>query len=137
MYRDQFQNQLDVLPWMQGQETGLIKAFDANDWIYQTWAYDRHDVGMTPGMNGDYVKALRAIKAKTLILVGTKDLLNPEWESRDAARYIRDVRYVTISPGSVTGHASAGGIFPADIDFLNGEIGRFLDQLTENGRTLQ
>jgi homoserine O-acetyltransferase len=45
MYRDQFQNQLDVLPWLQQQETNLIKAFDANNWIYQTWAYDRHDVG--------------------------------------------------------------------------------------------
>src|SRR5713101_5471686 len=80
MYRDQFQNQLDVLPWLEAQESNLIRVFDANDWIYQTWAYDRHDVGATPGMNGDYVKALRAIKAKTIILTGTKDLLNPEWE---------------------------------------------------------
>ncbi len=44
---------MDVLPWLQAQETALIKAFDANDWIYQTWAYERHDVGATPGMNGD------------------------------------------------------------------------------------
>ena len=51
--RDQFANQMDMLPYLQTQETGLIKAFDANDWIYQTWAYDRHDVGTTPGMNGD------------------------------------------------------------------------------------
>jgi len=58
MYRDQFQNQLDVLPWLEAQETGLIRVFDANDWIYQTWAYDRHDVGTTPGMNGDYVRAI-------------------------------------------------------------------------------
>ena len=90
--RDQFPNQMDILPWLQAQETALIKAFDANDWIYQTWAYDRHDVGTTPGMNGDTVKALRAIKAKTLIMTGTKDLLNPEWEPQDAARFIRDVR---------------------------------------------
>ena len=86
------------------QETAQIKLFDANDWIYQTWAYERHDVGTTPGMNGDMVKALRAIKAKTLIMVGTKDLLNPEYEPQDAARFIRDVRTVTISPGTVTGH---------------------------------
>src|SRR2546423_3943972 len=43
--RDQFPNQLDILPPMQAQETALIKAIDANDWIYQTWAYDRHDAG--------------------------------------------------------------------------------------------
>ncbi len=137
MYRDQFQNQLDVLPWLAAQEASLIKAFDANDWIYQTWAYDQHDVGTTPGFNGDYVKALRAIKAKTLILVGSKDLLNPEWEPEAAAHYIRDVRVLTISPGTVTGHASAGGIFPADVDFLNHETGAFLDLVTDRGKKLE
>ena len=59
MYRSQFKNGMDVLPWMEQQETALIKAFDANDWIYQTWAYERHDVGTTPGINGDTAKALR------------------------------------------------------------------------------
>jgi len=36
-------------------------------------------------MNGDYARALRAIKAKTLIMTGVKDLLNPEWEPLEAA----------------------------------------------------
>jgi len=137
MYRDQFTSPLDVLPWLDAQEANLVKVFDANDWIYQTWAYDRHDVGTTPGFNGDYVKALRAIKAKTLILTGTKDLLNPEMEPQDAARYIRDVRVVAINPGPVTGHASAGGVFPADVDFLNQEIGGFLDLVTNRGKKLE
>jgi len=136
MYRDQFQNPLDVLPWLEVQEGNLVKGFDVNDWIYQTWAYERHDVGATPGFNGDYVKALRAIKAKTIILIGTKDLLNPEWEPQEAARYIRDVQVVTISPGTVTGHASAGGAFPADVDFLNREISTFLDSVTDRGKKL-
>jgi homoserine O-acetyltransferase len=137
MYRDQFQNPMDVLPWLQAQEAAQIKLFDANDWIYQTWAYERHDVGTTAGMNGDAVKALRAIKAKTLIMTGTKDLLNPEYEPQDAARFIRDVRSITISPGTVTGHAAAGGVFPADVDFLNREIGQFLDLVTQNGAKLK
>src|SRR5438477_1264003 len=136
MYSAQFKNGVDVLPWMEQQETAALKAFDANDWIYQTWAYERHDVGTTPGMGGDTVKALRAIKAKTLIITGTKDLLNPEWEPRDAARYIRDVRAVTISPGTVTGHASAGGGIPSDVEFLNRETGVFLDTVTEGGKKL-
>ena len=88
-------------------------------------------------MNGDTVKALRAIKAKTLIMTGTKDLLNPEYEPQDAARFIRDVRTVTISPGTVTGHAAAGGGFPADVDHLNREIGQFLDLVTQNGAKLK
>jgi homoserine O-acetyltransferase len=36
MYSAQFKNGIDVLPWMEQQETALLKAFDANDWIYQT-----------------------------------------------------------------------------------------------------
>ena len=136
MYRYQFPNQADVLPWLRTQEDAQIPLFDANDWIYQTWAYDAHDVGTTPGMNGDYVKALRAIKAKTVILAGQKDLLNPEWEPLEAARYIRDVRYVTIRPEAITGHASAGGLFPADVDFLNVEITSFLDLVTARGARL-
>ena len=32
--------QADVLPWLKAQEDALIALFDANDWIYQTWAYD-------------------------------------------------------------------------------------------------
>jgi len=137
MYRYQFPNQADVLPWLKTQEDAQIPLFDANDWIYQTWAYDAHDVGATPGMNGDYVKALRAIKAKTLILVGQKDLLNPEWEPLEASRYIRDVRFVTIRPEAITGHAAAGGAFPADVDFLNTEITSFLDIVTGRGARLR
>jgi homoserine O-acetyltransferase len=127
-YRAQFKNPLDVIPWLQQQETTLLKAFDANDWVYQTWAYERHDVGTTPGMNGDTDKALQAIKAKTLILLGSNDLLNPEWEPQDAARSIRDAKVVTISPESATGHAAAGGAIAADVEFINRETASFLDQ---------
>jgi homoserine O-acetyltransferase/O-succinyltransferase len=136
MYAAQFKNGMDVLPWMEQQETALIKLFDANDWIYQSFAYDRHDVGTTPGFGGDTAKALASIKAKTLILTGTKDLLNPEFEPMESAKNIPNVKMMTISPGSVTGHASAGGFFPADVEFLNHEVGVFLDGVTEGGKKL-
>ena len=134
MYAAQFKNGIDVLPWMESQETALFKAFDANDWIYQSWAYDRHDVGTTPGFDGDTGKALASIKAKTLILTGTKDLLNPEFEPTGMGKFIPNVTMKTISPGSVTGHASAGGFFPADVEFINREASGFLDGATEGGK---
>jgi homoserine O-acetyltransferase/O-succinyltransferase len=136
MYSAQFKNGMDVLPWMEAQETAALKAFDANDWIYQTWAYERHDVGTTPGFNGDTAKALAAIKARTLILTGTKDLLNPEFEPQQAGKSITNVKMMTISPGTVTGHASAGGAIAADVEFLNREAGAFLDGVTEGGKRL-
>lgn len=126
MYSAQFKTGTDALPWMEQQESALLKAFDADDWIYQTWAYEKHDVGTTPGFNGDTAKALASIKAKTLILTGTKDLLNPEFEPTDMGKNIPQVTMKTISPGTVTGHASSGGAIPADVDFLNREVGAFL-----------
>jgi homoserine O-acetyltransferase len=130
MYSAQFKNGLEVLPWMQAQETAALKAFDANDWIFQTWAYQAHDVGATPGFNGDTAKALASIKAKTLILTGTKDLLNPEFEPIEMGKHIPNATIKTISPGTVTGHAAAGGGFPADVEFLNRETAAFLDAVT-------
>ena len=127
MYSAQFKNGMDVLPWMEQQETALLKAFDANDWIYQTWAYERHDVGTTKGFDGDTAKALASIKAKTLILTGTKDLLNPEFEPINAGKSIPNVTIMTISPETVTGHASAGGSIPRDVEFLNRETAQFLN----------
>ncbi|MHB8272428.1 alpha/beta fold hydrolase [Bradyrhizobium sp.] len=136
MYSAQFKNGMDALPWMEAQETALLKAFDANDWIYQTWAYERHDVGTTPGFNGDTAKALASIKAKTLILTGTKDLLNPEFEPIEMGKNIPNATMKTISPGTVTGHAAAGGAIPADVEFLNKETAAFLDAVTEGGKKL-
>jgi homoserine O-acetyltransferase/O-succinyltransferase len=137
MYRYQFANPLDVLPWLKAQEDALMNVFDANDYIYQTWAYETHDLGSTPGMNGDLIKALRTIKAKTLIMTGVKDLLNPEWEPLDAAHYIRDVRTVTINPTSITGHFAAGGFISADVEQINAEAGTFLDIVTQRGAKLR
>ena len=136
-YRDQFARPLDVLPWLKTQEDAVLNAFDPNDFIYQSWAYETHDVGATPGMNGDYAKALGTIKAKTLIMTGVKDLLNPEWEALEAARHIRDVRTVSINPDSVTGHMAAGGFRPADIEQINTEVARFLDAVTQGGARLR
>ena len=128
MYRDQFrQDPLAVLPWLEQQTGNLVRAFDANDWIYQTWAYERHNIADTPGMGGDMDRALRSITAPTLVLTGTTDLLNPEYEPQDAAQRMPDARVVTIRPGSVTGHASAGGAFPDDVAFLNRAVTGFLN----------
>ena len=35
--------------------------------------------------------------------------------------------------GTITGHASAGGFFPADVEFLNRETGAFLEKFLGAG----
>jgi kynurenine formamidase len=44
----------------EGDEHGARRAAGADplDWIYQSWAYDAHDVGTTPGFGGEAVKFL-------------------------------------------------------------------------------
>ncbi len=117
------------------QETGWNRM-DAADWIYQSWAYDQHNVGTTPGFNGDYNRALGSIKARTLILAGSTDLLNPEYEAMRAARQIKDVRYVAINDKRPLGHLSGAGATAPESEVQNREIGAFLDSLAEQGRKL-
>ena len=72
-----------------------------------------------------------------MILTGTKDLLNPDFEPKEAAKNIPNVKVVTISPGTVRGHASAGEFNPADVEFLNREAAAFLVDVTEGGNKLR
>jgi len=140
--RAQFPNPMDVLDWIKAQEDSVVKSgFDANDWIAQTWAYDRHNVGDTPvdgkaAFGGDPLRALRSVKAKTLLMTGTLDLYNPVEEAIEAAAAIPGGRYVEIP--SVQGHVAASpGFRPADLEFINTTVRTFMDNLTDGGRKLQ
>lgn len=121
-----FPNAQDEIAFLKGVADAGWKRIEAIDWVYQTWAYDAHNVGTTPGFNGDYHRALKSIKAKTLILAGTGDLLNPEYEAMEAAHYIPDVRYVAINDRRPMGHLSGAGVSAPENELQNAEIARFL-----------
>jgi homoserine O-acetyltransferase/O-succinyltransferase len=120
-------NAADVLPFQVKQEdTRVASKFDANDWIWQTYAYDKHNIGGAAPFNGDYKAALATIKAKTIILQAALDLLNPADEGAAAAKLIPGAVYATIP--SVQGHL-AGAMTPTtgeDVAFLNKTIIGFL-----------
>jgi homoserine O-acetyltransferase len=99
-------------------------GFDAHDYLYQSWAYEAHDVGSTAGFNGNTAAALASIKAKALILAPPLDLFNPSQSGRDAAARIPGARFVEIP--SVQGHQAATSTRPEDAAFLNSVIGEFL-----------
>jgi homoserine O-acetyltransferase len=132
-----YPNNMDAVAYLKNVQDGGWRRMDAVDWVYQSWAYDQHNVGTTPGFNGDYHRALRSIKAKTLILAGSADLLNPEYEATEAAHYINDVRYVAINPQRPMGHVSGAGISAPENELQNREIAGFLDVVTERGRKIQ
>jgi homoserine O-acetyltransferase len=133
--RAMFPHPLDVLPWIAQQQDAVLKiGFDANDWIAQSWAYDHHDVGTTPGFDGDYLKALRSIKAKALLMNAPGDLYNPTEEAIEAAKYIPDARYVQIP--SLQGHTAGSAAKFADVELMNRTVRDFLDAVTDGGRKL-
>jgi homoserine O-acetyltransferase len=122
---DMFLQPLETLEWMD-RVTADNKAagFDATDWLYQSWAYQEHDVGATPGFHGDLEAALGAIQARMLILAPPLDLLNPVLCAQEAADLIPGAMLVEIP--SVQGHQSAGTASAEDAAFLNEEISAFL-----------
>lgn len=127
----------DVIPYMKFWEDAFIKGkIDANDMIYQSNALIGHSVAYTPGFNNDYIKALRSIKAKVLLLPARNDVLVPVDQVKDDAKYIKDVRVAEIP--TLYGHMGASNIFsPADVDFCNRIVREFLNDVTNSGETLK
>jgi len=99
-------------------------GFEAHDYLYQSWAYEAHDVGTTPGFGDKTRRALASIRAATLVLAPPLDLFNPEASAREAAAAIPGACFVEIP--SIQGHQAATSTDPRDASFLNGAIGEFL-----------
>src|SRR5215471_2503885 len=87
---------------------------DPVDWVYQSFAYDAHDVGTTPGFNGDTAAALRSIRAPTLLLVPELDLYNPVEDAIEAAAHIPKATLVRVAGHA--GHAVAADGSPEIAD---------------------
>ena len=99
-------------------------GFDAHDYLFQSWAYEAHDVGTTTGFGGDTAAALASIDAKTLVLAPPLDLFNPAEAARAAAAQISGAQFIEIP--SVQGHQAATSTNARDAAFLNRVIGDFL-----------
>ena len=102
-------------------DLGEATAFDAHDYLYQSWAYEAHDVDRTPELEGD---ALASIEAPVLIAAPPLDLFNPAESARKAAQAIRNARLLEIP--SVLGHSAASAIHASDGELLNRAIREFL-----------
>jgi homoserine O-acetyltransferase len=99
-------------------------GFDAHDYLYQSWAYEAHDVGTTTGFRDDTEAALASINAKTLVLAPPLDLFNPVAAARAAADSIPGAQFVEIP--SAQGHQAATSTKAEDAAFLNRVIQEFL-----------
>jgi homoserine O-acetyltransferase len=104
--------------------THFIPGADANDLILQMRTWERHDVGKTPGFNGDVERALRSIKVPILYMPSETDLYFPVGDARYEAGFIPHVSLMPIP--SLWGHTAGAASNPTDAKFLNENIARFL-----------
>ena len=94
------------------------------DWLHQSWAYDAHDVGTTPGFGGDTARALASVRARVLVLAPSYDLYNPAFAAREASAAIPGARFVEL-PGH-DGHRSANGVMAGSTAALREAVRDFL-----------
>ena len=122
-----FAQGVDVVDWLREEEEAtLAGGFDANDWLYQTWAYDAHDVGGGRGFRGDTAAALASIRARTLVMGPALDLYNPAEQQREIGALVPRACYVEIP--SIQGHAAAAGAEASDVACIDAAVARFLDR---------
>jgi homoserine O-acetyltransferase/O-succinyltransferase len=90
---------------------------DPNNLLTMLWTWQRGDIGATPGFDGDHVKALKAIKAKTIALPAEKDLYFPPEDEEYAVSHMSNAE-LRVIPG-VWGHFAGGGANPVDIKYID------------------
>jgi homoserine O-acetyltransferase len=105
----------------------IIKGFehaDANDYVLQARTWERHDVGTTPGFDGNTERALRSIGVPVLYMPSTTDLYFPLGDAEYERQFIRRVEFAPIP--SLWGHPAGAAPDSADATFLNTHIREFL-----------
>ncbi|HEX6895480.1 MAG TPA: homoserine acetyltransferase, partial [Bryobacteraceae bacterium] len=110
--------------YFEARRKNFQASADANDLILQMRTWERHDVGATPGFNGDVERALRSIKVPLLYMPSETDLYFPISDARYEAALIPGVSFMPIP--SLWGHTAGAASNPADAKFLNERIGAFL-----------
>ncbi len=100
---------------------------DANNLIAQAMTWQQHNVGTTPGFDGDQESALRSIRAKVLYMPGETDLYFPLGDANYEAQFIEHLEFAPVA--SIWGHTAGAGSSPEDAEFLNAKIRAFLSGL--------
>jgi len=117
---------------LQNFRTNFIPGADANNLILQMRTWQQHDVGGTPGFNGDVERALRSIRVPVLYMPAETDLYFPITDATYEQAFIRNVVFAPIR--SLWGHPAGAAPNEEDGRFLNERIGAFLGVASSNSK---
>lgn len=100
--------------------------WDANDLLAKLWTWKHADISDNPAFDGDFAKALGAIKARAIVMPSTSDLYFPPEDSAEEVRHMpnAELRPFVSDWGHVAG---SPGKLPAFDRFLDEAVSDLLE----------
>ncbi|HEY9640204.1 MAG TPA: alpha/beta fold hydrolase [Coleofasciculaceae cyanobacterium] len=103
---------------------GFFLKKDANNLLTMLWTWQNGNIGNTPGFDGNFEKALAAIKAKAIVMPADMDLYFPPEDNEYEVKFMPNAELRVIQ--SVYGHFAGGGMNPVDTKFIDDSLKELL-----------
>ncbi|SIR50332.1 MULTISPECIES: alpha/beta fold hydrolase [Acidiphilium] len=104
---------------------GFFLPKDPNNLLTMLWTWQNGDISDNELYDGDFAKALGAIKAKAYVMPGQTDLYFPPEDSAFEVAHMPDATLIPVP--SIWGHFAGGpGTNPVDVDFIDGKLKELL-----------
>lgn len=104
---------------------GYFRRRDANDLLAMLWTWQHADISANEIYKGDFAAALRAIKARAIVMPGATDLY---FRVRDNELEVAQMPYAKLRPiPSIWGHVAGLGVNPPDNAFIDAALHELLE----------
>jgi homoserine O-acetyltransferase len=101
---------------------GYFRRRDANDLLTMLWTWQHADISANPKYSGDFAVALRAIRARAIVMPSETDLYFRVNQLEVELMPNAEQRSIPL----IWGHAAAFGVNPADNAFIDTAIKELL-----------
>jgi homoserine O-acetyltransferase len=103
---------------------GYFRRRDANDLLAMLWTWQHADISANEIYKGDFGTALRAIKARAIVMPGETDLY---FRVRDNELEVEQMPHAELRPiPSIWGHVAGLGVNPPDNEFIDAALKELL-----------